>query len=208
MAAFPAPTRRRAGSPPAAASRSGHRILRENGRKTLLTTALVCGQSRLVGWACSSAGEHFVDIEGVTGSIPVTPTIRTFPKKTPAPLLESNVMFDARHSRSVSAPTGRFSTRRLSPHRHAKRPAQVSGCDGPSPIRMSVRTRVRPMQPLASPPVERTGNRRIVSAGRGIVWTAQGHPDTVSDRPMPAADDSYQVCVSTSSSSISRSVLL
>ena len=24
---------------------------------------------------CSSAGEHFVDIEGVTGSIPVTPTI-------------------------------------------------------------------------------------------------------------------------------------
>ena len=25
--------------------------------------------------ACSSAGEHFVDIEGVTGSIPVTPTI-------------------------------------------------------------------------------------------------------------------------------------
>ena len=27
--------------------------------------------------ACSSAGEHFVDIEGVTGSIPVTPTIVT-----------------------------------------------------------------------------------------------------------------------------------
>ena len=26
-------------------------------------------------WAYSSAGEHFVDIEGVTGSIPVTPTI-------------------------------------------------------------------------------------------------------------------------------------
>ena len=26
-------------------------------------------------WGCSSAGEHFVDIEGVTGSIPVTPTI-------------------------------------------------------------------------------------------------------------------------------------
>ena len=25
-------------------------------------------------WGCSSAGEHFVDIEGVTGSIPVTPT--------------------------------------------------------------------------------------------------------------------------------------
>jgi hypothetical protein len=36
---------------------------------------------RLIGWSyemvwgCSSAGEHFVDIEGVTGSIPVTPTI-------------------------------------------------------------------------------------------------------------------------------------
>ena len=29
--------------------------------------------------AYSSAGEHFVDIEGVTGSIPVTPTIsRTY----------------------------------------------------------------------------------------------------------------------------------
>lgn len=29
------------------------------------------------GWACSSAGEHCIDIAGVTGSIPVTPTIRT-----------------------------------------------------------------------------------------------------------------------------------
>jgi hypothetical protein len=29
-------------------------------------------------WGCSSAGEHFVDIEGVTGSIPVTPTIFCF----------------------------------------------------------------------------------------------------------------------------------
>ena len=29
-------------------------------------------------WGCSSAGEHFVDIEGVTGSIPVTPTIFYF----------------------------------------------------------------------------------------------------------------------------------
>ena len=55
-------------------------------------------------------GGKDVDIEGVTGSIPVTPTIRTFPEKTPASLLESNVMFDARHSRGVSAPTGRFST--------------------------------------------------------------------------------------------------
>ena len=26
-------------------------------------------------WACSSAGEHYVDIVGVTGSIPVPPTI-------------------------------------------------------------------------------------------------------------------------------------
>src|SRR5690554_6627464 len=31
---------------------------------------------RDVGWACSSAGEHYVDIVGVTGSIPVTPTIQ------------------------------------------------------------------------------------------------------------------------------------
>ena len=31
-----------------------------------------------IGWACSSAGEHYVDIVGVTGSIPVTPTIRSF----------------------------------------------------------------------------------------------------------------------------------
>ena len=28
-------------------------------------------------WDYSSAGEHFVDIEGVTGSIPVSPTIST-----------------------------------------------------------------------------------------------------------------------------------
>lgn len=27
-------------------------------------------------WDYSSAGEHFVDIEGVTGSIPVSPTIK------------------------------------------------------------------------------------------------------------------------------------
>ena len=31
--------------------------------------------------AYSSAGEHFVDIEGVTGSIPVTPTIKV-PRET------------------------------------------------------------------------------------------------------------------------------
>ncbi|CBI76531.1 protein of unknown function [Bartonella clarridgeiae 73] len=28
----------------------------------------------IIKWACSSAGEHYVDIVGVTGSIPVTPT--------------------------------------------------------------------------------------------------------------------------------------
>jgi hypothetical protein len=32
-------------------------------------------------WGCSSAGEHFVDIEGVTGSIPVTPTILKVQRK-------------------------------------------------------------------------------------------------------------------------------
>ena len=31
---------------------------------------------RVIGWAYSSAGEHYIDIVGVTGSIPVTPTIR------------------------------------------------------------------------------------------------------------------------------------
>ena len=31
---------------------------------------------RPIGWAYSSAGEHYVDIVGVTGSIPVTPTIQ------------------------------------------------------------------------------------------------------------------------------------
>src|SRR5690606_17423272 len=41
----------------------------------LLTAAFTCGVCRFVGWACSSAGEHYVDIVGVTGSIPVTPTI-------------------------------------------------------------------------------------------------------------------------------------
>ena len=33
------------------------------------------GRPYEIVWGCSSAGEHFVDIEGVTGSIPVTPTI-------------------------------------------------------------------------------------------------------------------------------------
>ena len=32
---------------------------------------------RHIEWAYSSAGEHYIDIVGVTGSIPVTPTIRT-----------------------------------------------------------------------------------------------------------------------------------
>ena len=40
-------------------------------------------------WGCSSAGEHFVDIEGVTGSIPVTPTISS--KRS----LKQRVSFDA-----------------------------------------------------------------------------------------------------------------
>ena len=40
-------------------------------------------------WGCSSAGEHFVDIEGVTGSIPVTPTISS--KR----FLKQRVSFDA-----------------------------------------------------------------------------------------------------------------
>ena len=38
---------------------------------------------------CSSAGEHFVDIEGVTGSIPVTPTISS------EMLLKQGVIFGA-----------------------------------------------------------------------------------------------------------------
>ena len=33
-----------------------------------------------LGWAVSSAGEHYVDIVGVTGSIPVPPTISTIGK--------------------------------------------------------------------------------------------------------------------------------
>ena len=38
----------------------------------------------LTSRACSSAGEHYVDIVGVTGSIPVTPTIfRPLSKEEP-----------------------------------------------------------------------------------------------------------------------------
>ena len=33
--------------------------------------------AKCIKWDYSSAGEHFVDIEGVTGSIPVSPTIST-----------------------------------------------------------------------------------------------------------------------------------
>ena len=47
------------------------------------------GQPYEMVWGCSSAGEHFVDIEGVTGSIPVTPTI--FSKIS----LKQRVSFDA-----------------------------------------------------------------------------------------------------------------
>ena len=39
-------------------------------------------------WACSSVGEHLVDIEGVTGSIPVVPTIEN-PGQKPGFLLFS-----------------------------------------------------------------------------------------------------------------------
>ncbi len=31
--------------------------------------------TRQISWAISSAGEHYIDIVGVTGSIPVSPTI-------------------------------------------------------------------------------------------------------------------------------------
>ena len=49
------------------------------GRTMLANRRLRCRSScaKMV-WGCSSAGEHFVDIEGVTGSIPVTPTIFSF----------------------------------------------------------------------------------------------------------------------------------
>jgi hypothetical protein len=33
----------------------------------------------MVMWVISSAVEHFVDIEGVTGSIPVSPTMNSYP---------------------------------------------------------------------------------------------------------------------------------
>lgn len=36
------------------------------------------------GWVCSSAGEHRLHTAGVTGSIPVTPTIQTNPWRRPA----------------------------------------------------------------------------------------------------------------------------
>lgn len=42
--------------------------------KSLLTRAPVLWSMRRIGWACSSAGEHYVDIVGVTSSILVTPT--------------------------------------------------------------------------------------------------------------------------------------
>ena len=41
----------------------------------MIVYAGLIGRPYEIVWGCSSAGEHFVDIEGVTGSIPVTPTI-------------------------------------------------------------------------------------------------------------------------------------
>ena len=41
----------------------------------MIVYAGLIGRPYEMVWGCSSAGEHFVDIEGVTGSIPVTPTI-------------------------------------------------------------------------------------------------------------------------------------
>ena len=41
----------------------------------MIVYAGLIGRPYEMVWGSSSAGEHFVDIEGVTGSIPVTPTI-------------------------------------------------------------------------------------------------------------------------------------
>ena len=50
-------------------------------------------------WGCSSAGEHFVDIEGVTGSIPVTPTISLLkPNHKPFPTI---TLFKMRNGASL-----------------------------------------------------------------------------------------------------------
>ena len=49
---------------------------RSSNRRVSLVLVFGLGQ-----WARSSAGEHLVDIEGVTGSIPVVPTILPGPGK-------------------------------------------------------------------------------------------------------------------------------
>ena len=41
-------------------------------------------------WARSSAGEHFVDIEGVTGSIPVVPTTESHLEATTRLIFSKN----------------------------------------------------------------------------------------------------------------------
>ena len=55
----------------------------------MIVYAGLIGRPYEMVWGCSSAGEHFVDIEGVTGSIPVTPTI--FSKR----FLKQHFSFDA-----------------------------------------------------------------------------------------------------------------
>lgn len=46
-------------------------------------------------WACSSVGEHLVDIEGVTSSILVTPTIPFFRLNFWPKILKGNDVFGA-----------------------------------------------------------------------------------------------------------------
>src|SRR6185312_650256 len=64
------PTPSRAGTITSRSISIAHPLLARRGRFGYILASLA---SR--GWARSSAGEHYVDIVGVTGSIPVAPTI-------------------------------------------------------------------------------------------------------------------------------------
>ncbi len=107
---------------------------------------------RHIGWACSSAGEHYVDIVGVTSSILVTPTIRI-----QRPFEKSKGLF--RFPRFLPALSLRTAARRgVYQNLRTKLPtadAQTLVRRGPAKVRGALSNRLRgdlmPMRPEAQP---------------------------------------------------------
>src|SRR5690606_37841942 len=121
---------------------------------------------RLVGWACSSAGEHYVDIVGVTGSIPVTPTIlQAFETKS---FYRLRVR---RKNREIQLLVTHWSQRRFSHGDNPKTPRQISSSDQTSglPLRLANVPQTRRRERVGSPDGNEgrpTGTRSVAEGTR------------------------------------------